>query len=106
MAMASVSEPAGQTEAEYQEALEIIAAYDSFTNDTEAYEEALAVKRAYEISAYSTVWALLPPVVAIVLALITKEVYVSLFLGIVTGALLYANGNPGYQRYQEEMWAS
>ncbi len=95
MAMASVSEPAGQTEAEYQEALEIIAAYDSFTNDTEAYEEALAVKRAYEISAYSTVWALLPPVVAIVLALITKEVYVSLFLGIVTGALLYANGNPG-----------
>ena len=36
-----------------------------------------------------TVWALLPPVIAIVLALITKEVYMSLFIGVVTGALLY-----------------
>ena len=36
-------------------------------------------------------WALLPPVVAIVLALITKEVYSSLFLGILVGGLLYAN---------------
>lgn len=42
---------------------------------------------------YSEVWALLPPVIAILLALITKEVYSSLFVGIVTGALLYANGN-------------
>ena len=31
-----------------------------------------------------TVWALLPPVIAIVLALITKEVYMSLFIGVVT----------------------
>lgn len=37
-----------------------------------------------------TAWALLPPVIAIVLALITKEVYVSLFLGILSGALLYS----------------
>lgn len=43
---------------------------------------------------FATIWALLPPVVAIVLALITKEVYVSLFVGIITGALLYANFNP------------
>ncbi|MBR1810865.1 MAG: Na+/H+ antiporter NhaC family protein [Clostridia bacterium] len=42
---------------------------------------------------YSTVFALLPPVVAIVLALITKEVYSSLFVGIVVGAMLYSNGN-------------
>ncbi|MDO4619444.1 MAG: Na+/H+ antiporter NhaC family protein, partial [Lachnospiraceae bacterium] len=34
-------------------------------------------------------WALVPPIVAIALALITKEVYSSLFFGIVTGALLY-----------------
>ncbi len=40
---------------------------------------------------YMTPWALLPPVIAIVLALITKEVYTSLFVGIVVGALLYAN---------------
>lgn len=38
-----------------------------------------------------TIWALLPPVIAIVLALITKEVYLSLFLGILTGALLFSN---------------
>ena len=44
---------------------------------------------------YQTIWSLLPPVVAISLALITKEVYFSLFLGIVTGGLLYANGNIG-----------
>lgn len=37
-----------------------------------------------------TVWALLPPIIAIVLALITKEVYVSLFIGILSGALLYS----------------
>lgn len=35
---------------------------------------------------YATFWALVPPVVAIVLALITKEVYSSLFLGILVEA--------------------
>lgn len=42
---------------------------------------------------YATFWALIPPVVAIVLALITKEVYSSLFIGIVAGALFYSNFN-------------
>ena len=37
--------------------------------------------------------SLLPPVIAIGLALITKEVYTSLFVGVVTGALLYSHGN-------------
>lgn len=41
-----------------------------------------------------TAWALLPPIIAIALALITKEVYISLFVGIVTGALLYSNFSP------------
>ena len=36
-------------------------------------------------------WALLPPIIAIALALITKEVYSSLFIGIVVGGLLYSN---------------
>lgn len=40
---------------------------------------------------YATAWALLPPVIAILLALITKEVYSSLFIGIVIGGLLYGN---------------
>ncbi len=39
---------------------------------------------------YGTAWALLPPVIAIALALITKEVYSSLFVGIVIGGLLYS----------------
>ena len=43
--------------------------------------------------AYNTIFSILPPVVAIVLALITKEVYSSLFLGIFVGCLLYVNGN-------------
>lgn len=37
---------------------------------------------------YATFWALVPPLVAIALALITKEVYSSLFIGIVLGGLL------------------
>ena len=41
-----------------------------------------------------TVWALLPPIIAIVLALITKEVYLSLFIGILSGALLYTGFQP------------
>ncbi len=42
---------------------------------------------------YGTPWALLPPIIAIVLALITKEVYSSLFIGIIAGALLFTNFN-------------
>lgn len=42
----------------------------------------------------ATIWALLPPIIAIVLALITKEVYVSLVIGILSGAMLYSLGNP------------
>lgn len=42
---------------------------------------------------YGTIWSLLPPVIAIVLALITKEVYSSLFIGIVFGGIFYAAGN-------------
>ena len=38
-----------------------------------------------------TGWALLPPVIAILIALKTKEVYLSLFFGIVSGALLLSN---------------
>ncbi len=42
----------------------------------------------YEPPNYATFWALVPPIVAIGLALITKEVYSSLFLGILMGGLL------------------
>ena len=46
-----------------------------------------AEEGAAEPAMYATFWALVPPVVAIVLALITKEVYSSLFLGILVGGL-------------------
>ncbi len=42
----------------------------------------------------NTAWALLPPIVAIVLALITKETYTSLFIGILVGGLLVAGFMP------------
>ncbi len=42
----------------------------------------------------NSLWALLPPIIAIVLALITKEVYSSLMIGIITGGLLFAGFNP------------
>ncbi|MGO5550404.1 Na+/H+ antiporter NhaC family protein [Wansuia hejianensis] len=44
-------------------------------------------------SVQSSFWALVPPIIAIALALITKEVYSSLFIGILVGALLYSGFN-------------
>lgn len=44
----------------------------------------------YEPALYGTFWSLVPPLVAIALALITKEVYSSLFIGILVGALFYS----------------
>ena len=43
---------------------------------------------------FSSLWALLPPIIAIALALITKEVFSSLFVGILSGAILIADFNP------------
>ena len=40
---------------------------------------------------FNTFWSLLPPIIAIALALLTKEVYSSLFIGILVGGLLYSN---------------
>ena len=58
---------------------------------------ALAEDAAEEIANssryYNTFWALVPSFVAIILALITKEVYSSLFIGITVGAVLAANGS-------------
>ena len=44
-----------------------------------------------DVGLYGTFVALIPPIIAIALALITKEVYSSLFVGILSGALLYSN---------------
>ena len=80
--------------------------------DAKAYVEAYADNvqadrdfKAHEATALATVrqaeplfgtwWAIFPPLLAIVLALITKEVYSSLFLGIVSGGVLYATKADG-----------
>ncbi len=68
---------------------------DNVTGDEnfdENLDKALAVAKE-EIPVYATWLSLLPPIIAIALALITKEVYSSLFIGIASGALLYANFN-------------
>ena len=44
-------------------------------------------------SVQQSFWSLIPPLIAIILALVTKEVYSSLFIGIVTGSLLFAGFN-------------
>ena len=48
---------------------------------------------ANTVLAYGTFWALVPPLVAIILALVSKEVYSSLFVGIVVGGLLLCQGS-------------
>ena len=68
---------------------------DNLTNDANFrvhIEKAIAKVRE-SISKYATAWALVPPVIAIVLALITKEVYSSLIIGIIAGGFIFAGGN-------------
>jgi len=72
------------------EALEVI----EETAEAAEAEEAPAEEEADTPAAFATALSLLPPVIAIVLPLITKEVYSSLFIGILAGALLAADFNP------------
>lgn len=55
--------------------------------------EQVAVEASNWIFAHGTFWALVPPIVAIALALITKEVYSSLFAGVVIGAFFICKGD-------------
>ena len=48
----------------------------------------------HKFQLYATIWSLVPPVVAIVLALITKEVYSSLFVGILIGGAFWSGFKP------------
>ncbi|MCQ2420988.1 MAG: Na+/H+ antiporter NhaC family protein, partial [Clostridia bacterium] len=51
------------------------------------------IRRCYTMDFYATIFSLLPPIIAIALALITKEVYSSLFVGILAGGLLFSGFN-------------
>ncbi len=79
--------------AEFDAAKEYVDNYaDNVQNDKEfkaREKEALATIHK-QLPAYATFWAVFPPLLAILLALITKEVYSSLFLGIVSGGLIYS----------------
>ena len=61
--------------------------------DFKTHIEAAIAKVRESIKSYASILSLLPPVIAIVLALITKEVYSSLIIGIVVGGVIYAGGN-------------
>ena len=65
---------------------------DNVQNDKEfkAHEAAALATIRTENRFFGSWWAILPPLIAIFLALITKEVYSSLFIGIVSGGLLYS----------------
>ena len=72
---------------------------DNYADNLDADENfeshvATAIAKVREdISAYATFWSLLPALIAIVLALITKEVYSSLAIGIIVGGAIYAKFN-------------
>ncbi|MBQ5905358.1 MAG: Na+/H+ antiporter NhaC family protein [Clostridia bacterium] len=79
-----------------ESALEYVGSYaDNLEADPDfkAHLETAIAKVRESISQYATFWSLLPPIVAIALALITKEVYSSLVIGIIVGGLIYAGGN-------------
>ena len=85
----------GETSA-FDEAMAYVGDYaDNVQNDPdfkENIQSALDTIREFQ-PFYGTFWAIFPPLLAILLALITKEVYSSLFLGILAGGLLYARGS-------------
>ncbi len=97
--LSSAADAAAPADSETSSAVTDDAALLSDTNDENdlAADEPLPATESAEEEPtskfYGTPWALLPPIIAIVLALITKEVYSSLFIGIIAGALLFTNFN-------------
>ena len=68
---------------------------DNLQNDSsfETHIKQALAKIRESIRTYATFWSLVPPIIAIVLALITKQVYSSLFLGILAGGVIYSGAN-------------
>ena len=62
-----------------------------YDDNVEANTDAALKTVRKDVKHYATIWSLVPPVIAILLALITKEVYSSLFVGILFGGLIYSN---------------
>ena len=89
----------GESEYDLSDGDSALAYVDSYADNLEAdpnFEANVetAINKVREsIPQYATFWALLAPIIAIVLALITKEVYSSLVIGIIVGGAIYAGGN-------------
>ena len=80
-----------------EDAFAYLDSYADYVGTDENFDENVdaALTAAREsVSSYATFLALLPPIIAIALALLTKEVYSSLFVGILSGALIYTNFSP------------
>ena len=97
LSAAGAFDPDAENAEEYAAfAAEYIDAYSENVSEGEEFtsnlNKALTAKRN-TVKPYATFLSLLPPIIAIALALITKEVYSSLFIGILSGALLYSNFN-------------
>ncbi|MBQ4244529.1 MAG: Na+/H+ antiporter NhaC family protein [Clostridia bacterium] len=89
----------GETEydlSDGESALEYVDNYADNLSDDEGFDSHIGTALAKireSVGSYATFWALLPALIAIVLALITKEVYSSLIIGIIVGGAIYAGGN-------------
>lgn len=95
---AGATEEVVYTDEEMEWALDYVDNYDTkIQEDGDAFEtnleKAIAVISS-DVEVYATFLSLLPPLIAIVLALITKEVYMSLFVGILSGSVLYTMFHP------------
>lgn len=97
MSVSAAEEASAPDLKDYDTAAEYVDGYADNLTEDENFEEnikiALATVRE-KIPSYATLLSVLPPLIAIVLALITKEVYSSLFVGILAGGLIYAKFNP------------
>ena len=93
------SDPEGYTDYDLTDGDSALAYVEGYADNLEAdpgfkaHIEAAIAKVRESIPTYATFAALLAPIIAIVLALITKEVYSSLVIGIIVGGAIYAGGN-------------
>jgi len=84
--------PIDGAKVEVKEGEEVL--YEGITDENGEVSFVVEEEPEYVPGLYGTFWALLPPIIAIVLALLTKEVYSSLFIGILVGGFFYAGADP------------
>ncbi len=93
------SDPEGYTDYDLSDGDSALSYVESYADNLEAdpnfeaHVDSAIAKVRESIPTYATFAALLAPIIAIVLALITKEVYSSLVIGIIVGGAIYAGGN-------------